>query len=123
MVTMQELNSKNYTLTEEQKLNLGKLYIAINNIRTAYGKSMKVTSGVRSMEDQMRINPSAPKSKHLLGAACDISDTNGDLWKWLMVNMQLLIDNNLYLEDKSATPTWVHFQIIGPKSGKRIFKP
>jgi hypothetical protein len=120
---MQELNPKNYPVTEEQQKNLNKLYIAINNIRTAYAKPMTVTSGLRSQEDQLRINPKAPQSKHTQGAAVDILDRDGNLWKWCMINMQLLVDNELYLEDKASTPTWVHFQCIPPKSGNRIFKP
>jgi hypothetical protein len=123
MITRAELNPKGYTLTEEQEQWQQVLFVAINKVRSAYGKPMIVNSGVRSMQDQMRINPSAPKSKHLLGAAVDISDKDGQLWDWCMKNIKVLEEAGLYLEDKKATPTWVHFQCIPPKSGRRIFIP
>ena len=123
MITLSELNPHNHTLTPEQDKNLKALHSAINKVRSAYGKPMIVTSGVRSFEDQMRINPKAPKSNHLIGLACDISDRDGKLWDWCMTNMRVLEEAGLYLEAKSATPTWVHFQACPPKSGKRIFNP
>lgn len=128
MISRQELNPHNYPLTSEQEVNQDKLYIAMNNIRTAYGIPMYITSGVRSVEDQEQINPGAPKSKHIEGAACDVSDSNGLLWNWCLQNIKLLASNNLYLEDKRWTSTdddggWVHFQCLPPISGKRIFVP
>lgn len=122
-IVIAEINPHKYTLTPEQEANVNKLLVIMNKIRDAYGKPMTVTSGVRSMEDQMRINPSAPKSNHLLGLAVDISDPDSKLWSWCMLNMPLMEQLGVYFEDKNATPTWVHFQIVPPKSGKRIFKP
>lgn len=123
MITLQELNPRKHKLTPDQQANLELLCEKMNKIRTAYGKPMRVTSGVRSVEDQLRINPKAPKSKHLLGLACDIADADGKLWAWLMDNLKLVEEAGLYLECKSATPTWVHFQASPPKSGRRIFRP
>jgi hypothetical protein len=40
-----------------------------------------------------------------------------------MDNLQFLIELGVYLEDKNYTATWVHFQILSPGSGNRIFKP
>ena len=123
MITLKELNPRSRPLTDDQEANLELLRAAINKVRKAYGKPMVVTSGFRSVEDQQLINPRAPKSKHLLGLAVDIADADGKLWAWCMANMPVLEEAGLYLEDKSATPTWVHFQASPPKSGKRIFKP
>lgn len=123
MITLKELNPRNRPLTADQSANLERLHAAINKVRSAYGKPMIVTSGVRSVEDQKRINPKAMKSNHILGLACDIADADGELWAWCMDNIEILEDAGLYLEDKAATPTWVHFQAAPPKSGKRIFKP
>lgn len=123
MISLQELNPHNYSLTPELEANLLELQKRMNVIREAYGKPMRVTSGLRSEADQARINPGAPKSKHLNGQACDISDKDGDLWKWCMINMDLIVSTGLWLEDKDATPIWVHFQFVPPASGKRIFKP
>ena len=125
MITLKELikNNDYNSLPQDTKNNLDKLLLALNKIRVEYNKPMIITSGLRSPADQQRINPAAPKSKHLIGAAADVLDTDGELWKWCMINIQLIIEAGLYLEDKLSTPQWVHFQCIAPKSGNRIFKP
>jgi uncharacterized protein YcbK (DUF882 family) len=121
MVTLAELNPKKYELTPEQEANQKLLHTAVNHIRKLYGKPMHVTSGVRSMADQMRINPKAPKSKHLLGQAVDIADPTGELYKWLKANPEALKDAGLWCEE--GTVGWCHLQVVPPKSGKRWFKP
>jgi hypothetical protein len=63
VITREEMNPKGYALTAEQEMNQQALFNAMNVIRAAYGKPMIVTSGVRSPEDQARINPGAPKSR------------------------------------------------------------
>ena len=123
MISVEELNPHGYALTPEQDSNLTFLYSAINEIRTAYGHPMIVTSGVRSQADQKRINPTQPNDAHTKAAACDIEDRDGALWAWLMKNLPLLESLDLYLEDMNHTPTWVHFQIYPPASGHRIFIP
>lgn len=121
MISREEMNPHSYKLTDEQEANQQTLHVAINKIRSAYNKPMIVTSGVRSQQDQARINPSAPKSKHLLGAAVDIADSNGELYKWCKDNTKELEDAGLYCEE--GTKGWVHFQSIPPKSKKRWFIP
>jgi len=123
MISMQELNPHNYATDATTADNLNKLLSVMNQIRAAYGKPMTVNSGLRSQADQDRINPKAPKSNHLKGLACDIADADAALWAWCMVNMPLMEKLGVYFEDKNASPTWVHFQIVAPASGKRIFKP
>lgn len=82
---------------------------------------MIITSGLRSVSDQERINPSANTSKHLLGAACDVYDPNRDLQQWCVENEDKL--DGLWMESFHSTPTWVHFQVISPHSGKKWFLP
>jgi hypothetical protein len=123
MITGKELNPHGYPVTAEQEANLAVLLERINRIRAAYGKPMTVTSGLRSEADQARINPKAPRSKHLLGAACDIADASGELKAWAMAHLKTLEESELWCEAFSSTPTWVHFQIFPPKSGKRFFLP
>ena len=60
---------------------------------------------------------------HLFGKAVDFADGNGELKKWVLNNMKVMEDAGLYMEDFSATKTWLHVQIVPPKSGKRFFKP
>lgn len=132
MVSLQELNPKGFKLTEEQEKNILVLHEKINKIRTLYGKSMIVTSGVRSMEDHKRIykekgitdeSKIPMKSKHLFGQAVDISDPKQELQAWCKANIDKLKEIGVWMEDFSATKNWVHFQIVPPKSGLLFFKP
>lgn len=139
MVMMQEL-LKNYNLndqSEDIQNNLKILLERVNKIRAAYGKPMKVTSGLRTMEDHLRIyrekaaaagvpfnEAKVPKqSKHLYGQAVDIADADHDLQDWCKANEALLVSTGLWMEDFSVTTSWVHFQVVPPKSGKRWFMP
>ncbi len=121
MISASELNPHGYPVTPEIAGNLDKLLVAINKVRSAWGKPLTVTSGLRSDADQARINPKAPKSKHLIGAAVDISDPSGALYDWLKANPEVLEDAGLWCEERQGG--WQHFQVIPPGSGKRWFIP
>lgn len=131
MIALKELNSSNFPTTTEIDSNLAILLERVNKIRSEWGKPMTVTSGLRSMEDHLRIyadkgitDPSKipMKSKHLVGAAVDISDPDLEITAWLKENdSQRLIDAELWCEEGNAD--WVHFQIYSPASGNRWFKP
>lgn len=122
-ISANELNPHAYATTPEIDQNLAVLLERMNQVRSAWGHPMIVTSGLRSQSDQQRINPAAPQSKHLLGAACDISDPAGALARWVQDRLQLMADVGLWCEDFRSTPGWVHFQILPPKSGRRVFLP
>lgn len=119
--SIKELNPKNYTLTPEVEANLNELIQKMSAFREAYGKSLKVTSGLRSNEDQARINPKAPKSNHLVGRAVDISDADGSINAFCKANVPLLESIGLWCEERQGP--WQHFQTVPPKSGKRFFNP
>jgi uncharacterized protein YcbK (DUF882 family) len=121
MITQQELNPHSYEVTHDQAGNLATLLFRINQVRREWGKPMIVTSGLRSKEDQERINPKATASKHLFGAACDIADPKGELMAWCRSNEQRLEQIGLWME--AGTKGWVHFQIFPPRSGTRFFLP
>lgn len=123
MISLQELNPHNYPTTPEIEQNLKVLLERVNRIRMLWGQPMTVTSGLRSQADQNRINPNAPKSNHLIGAACDIYDPDRELQQWCKANEPALEQLGLWMEDFSATPTWCHFQCKAPKSGHRFFMP
>lgn len=128
MIAMTELNPHGYPTDAETAQNLATLLDKMNQVRSVWNKPMIVTSGLRSAADQERINPSAPKSKHLLGQACDISDPDGSLMKWVLANLQMMKDLGLYFEHfcwthPEGSGWWVHFQVVPPGSGKRIFVP
>lgn len=121
-VTLKELNPHEYPTTPEIDANLQTLLERVNVIRNEWNKPMTVTSGLRSEADQQRINPSAPKSKHLLGAAVDIYDPGLLLTAWLKENnSQRLINAKLWCEE--GNKDWVHFQCIPPNSGNIWFIP
>lgn len=122
-ISLLELNSHGYPTTPEIAENLAVLLERINRVREAYGIPMIVTSGLRSLEQQMKVNPKAPKSKHLTGQACDILDQSGKLKAWIMENLALIEEIGFWFEDFEHTPNWVHFQIVPPASGKRFFIP
>lgn len=121
MISAAELNPHGYDTTEEQKANLETLLGRINQVKAIYGKPMTITSGLRSQADQDRINPSALKSKHLIGAACDVLDEGLELTAWLKAHPRVLEDAGLWCED--GNKNWTHFQIFPPGSGKRWFLP
>lgn len=97
----------------------------MNIVRVEYGLPMRITSGVRSQEEEMRIDPAHPDSAHTKGAAVDILDPDPDkrLWNWCLDHIDLMVELGLYLEDRLYSPNHVHFQWWAPLSGNRIFKP
>lgn len=126
-IKLEELNKHNYPTTPEIDANLQILLERINAVRDAYGKPMVVTSGLRSQDQQQELiaqgKSNAPKSKHLTGQACDILDSDGALREWVLNNMSSMETTGFWFEDFGSTPNWVHFQIVPPASGKRIFIP
>lgn len=112
----------NSPLTYEMYDNMCKLLVAVNMLRDKYGKPLGVSSGYRSKEDNRRVAGS-PNSLHMTCEAVDFMDHDKSLKKFLLANIQLLEDLDLYAEDFDATPTWVHLQIKAPKSGVRVFRP
>jgi len=109
--------------TDVISANLDALLIPLNKIRDAYGQPMIVDSGWRPPEVNAKTPGAAKQSKHMLGLACDISDASGQLMNWVLANLDLMKQLNIYMEDFRWTPTWVHFQLGAPGSGKRIFVP
>ena len=124
---MQELNSHQYPTTPQIDTNLNTLLTKLNVIRAAYGVPMIVTSGLRSEAQQEALIASgksnAPKSHHLTGEAADIQDLDGKLRDWVKLNMELMEKVGFWFEDFDHTPGWVHWQIVSPKSGNRVFIP
>lgn len=134
MIVMKELikDTDFNSLPADIKANLLKLLEKLTRVRLAYGKPMTVTSGLRTMEDHLRIykekgitdkSKIPMKSNHLYGIAADISDPKGEFKKWIKENMKLMEELGLYFEDFDSTPTWVHIQFKAPASGNRFFKP
>jgi hypothetical protein len=111
---------KDAPLSPEQKANLDRLVVAVNIIRQAYGKPMRVSSGYRPAVYNLKAG-GARRSAHLTCEAVDFVDVGGALAKWCVKNVQLLEKAGLYLENPEFTPTWVHLQTRPTKN--RIFIP
>ena len=109
--------------TQDISDNLDRLLIPLNIIRDAYGKPMIVDSGWRPPSINDSTPGAATHSKHMLGLAADIADPDGSLWAWVLKNLQLMKDNDIFMEYKRWTPGWVHFGLGQPASGHRIFVP
>lgn len=132
MLTMSEFlgKAKFEDQSPEVQQNLSTLLKRTNKIRTAWGKPMTVTSGLRTMEDHLRIYAAKGitdvskipmQSRHLTGRAVDISDPKLELTAWLKLNPEHLENAELWCEE--GNKNWVHFQTVAPLSGKRWFLP
>jgi uncharacterized protein YcbK (DUF882 family) len=132
MISMQELLGKYQLSDQAQEIqdNLATLLIRVNKIRILWAKPMIVTSGLRTMTDHLRIYAAKGitdpakipmKSRHLIGAAVDISDPKLELTAWLKADEAYLNDAELWCEQ--GNKDWTHFQIVPPASGNRWFLP
>lgn len=123
MIKYTDLNPHRYLTTDVEDGNMSILFDRLSKLEAFFGKPFVVTSGLRSMVEQMRINPKAPSSKHIYGQAADIYDPKQELQTWCYDNVEHLEAIGLWCEDFRSTPNWVHFQIVPPRSGHRFFVP
>lgn len=129
MISMNEIlkgRARFEDLPEDIRRNLTELHVRINKLRSAFGKPLKVNDGYRRIEDLP--SNAARKSKHLFGQAIDLDDDHTHfLWNWTKDNLQLMKDIGLWMEDPRWTHgkigTWMHYQIVPPASGNRIYVP
>ena len=137
MITLKELISDEFYKEApiEHHINLAKLLARLNEFREAYGKPLRVTSGYRSMNKHLEIyakkgitdqSKIPMKSNHLFGLAADLVPIEDDikhLHDWVLDNVKLCEELGLYFEKFDYSPTWLHVQIVAPKSGNRFFIP
>lgn len=123
MIKREDINRDNYPELPDVSLNINVLVERLNLLIHWGCPITRITSGLRSVADQKRINPAAMRSKHLTGAAADCYDPERKIANWCKDNLQVLEDVQLWCEDFGHTPTWVHFQCLPPKSGRRVFLP
>lgn len=106
------------------QINMENLLKKVNALLAARGGSYvyTVTSGIRTEQDQKRINPGAMKSNHLTGHAIDIYDPDLSLTKWIKTDGAKVAEElELYFEEGNLN--WVHAADLPPKSGHRWFIP
>lgn len=119
MITRDEI-LKGQVIPQEFEANLAALLERLNKFRLMYGKPMVVTSGYRTPAHNKKIG-GAKWSRHCVCMAADFADQNQDIKNWVKDNPNVLEDCDLYMEDPSVTPTWIHLDIMPRKT--RIFKP
>lgn len=121
-------------LTQEKQLNAGITVQRINeliSILDAAGVEIQINpetgSPVSSGWRPTAINGATPgaaaKSKHMRCEACDLYDPDGEIDDWAFDHPEVLADIGLWQEHPSSTKNWAHFQIVPPRSGKRVFYP
>jgi hypothetical protein len=114
---------KTHELTPELEDNAKETVTRVNMLLQQSGFNRDVRSGWRPADVNAATPGAAKNSKHMTCEACDLEDNDGEFGKWCLENLPILGLCGLWMEDKEATPTWVHVQTKPPKSGKRVFIP
>ena len=122
-MTAADLNPHKIVATKEQLKNMDILAEKMSDFEDLMGRSFLVTSGLRTQAMQNQINPANRNSCHLIGAAVDCSDVDGEIYQYALENIDLMIRLGLYFESRTYTRRWIHAQFIPPKSGNRFFIP
>ena len=65
----------------------------------------------------------AHASWHVTCQAIDLDDDDQRLQNWCAENLPTLSSIGLWMENKIATPSWTHVQIVPPHSGQRVYFP
>ena len=116
----------------EFEQNLGILVHRTNMLCQFAGFEPIVSSGFRSMEEHLTIyrrkgitdpDKIPMKSKHLYCQAVDLYDPDKKLQLIILNNQNWCKQAGIWFEDFYYTKTWVHLQIVPPKSGKLFFIP
>lgn len=120
---------KDYPIDEEIRLNAAHTLSKINEFMSFFYeknpniKKKRITSGYRPAAINDATKNSAKKSNHMICLAVDIFDPDRLLSKFCLANLDKLQSIGLWIEDPRWTKNWTHFQIVSPKSGKRVFVP
>lgn len=96
-----------------------------NQLLSRAGRSSldEVRSGWRPQGVNDSTANAAKDSRHLTAEAVDLGDSDRSLATWCVDNLDVLEELGLWMEDPRWTPSWVHLQIVPPKSGKLVYIP
>lgn len=129
MTVEQYLMGRLEGMTETLWANARNMVLRANWLRGFYlidcpeAAEWEVRSGRRTPEINAGTPGAAVGSNHLTCNALDIADNDRRLARWLVANLHVLVDIELWMEDPRCTPTWVHIQTVPPVSGNRVFIP
>lgn len=112
-------------LTEEIRANAQIVVDRANQLleRAGAGEGHGVRSGWRPKGINDSTSNAATASRHLTAEAVDLADNDRYLADWAVANLAALVEVGCWMESPQYTPTWVHWQIVPPRSGKRIYIP
>ena len=112
-------------LTPEIMANADRMVELANELLVRAGRSdiHSVNSGWRPKSVNDVTANAASSSRHLTAEAVDLPDPDRTLAEWVVDNLDILREIGLWTEDPRWTPTWVHLQIVPPKSKKVVFIP
>src|SRR3990167_8931000 len=112
-------------LTDEINRNARITVDKANELLERAGRSDidQVASGWRPASVNDATQNAARSSRHLTAEAVDLPDTDRILAGWCVDNLDSLKEIGLWMEDPRWTPTWVHLQVVPPKSGKLVYIP
>jgi hypothetical protein len=112
-------------LTAEINKNAQVTVAKANELLERAGRSDidQVASGWRPAAVNDATANAARSSRHLTAEAVDLPDADRTLAGWCVDNLDTLKEIGLWMEDPRWTPTWIHLQIVPPKSGKVVYIP
>lgn len=82
-----------------------------------------VSSGWRPPAVNANTPNAKRRSNHMTCQAIDPNDDEGELDDWCMSNLDFLEEVGIWMEHPSMTKGYSHWQIVPPRSGKRVFYP
>lgn len=110
-------------LTAEIRANAEDVIKKVNELLKRAGLERDASSGWRPAAVNAGIAGAAKRSNHTLGKAVDVADADRKLAQYARANVAVLEELGLWCEDTSYTKSWVHFQTVPPRSGRRFFIP
>ena len=112
-------------LTDEINRNAQATVERANELLTRAGRNdiNTVNSGWRPKAVNDTTSNAGASSRHITAEAVDLPDADRALADWAVDNLDILKDIGLWMEDPRWTPTWLHLQIVPPKSGKLVYIP
>lgn len=118
--------AKEWKAHPELEANMNNTIALVNAFLSHIGVDwdVQVSSGWRPSAINNATNGAALLSNHMKCLAVDIVDIYPHpLMQLIIQNFDKAENYGLYFEDFNWTPSWVHIQIVAPKSGKRVYVP
>ena len=108
--------------TTEVRVNAADLAERVSKLLDHLGRTASISSGFRTTSANKAAGGSK-KSAHRTGQAVDLEDPGNTLDDTISRDPSLLDTYDLYREDPTSTPGWVHLTTRPPPSGHRTFLP